>query len=373
VLLSTLFALGCGGGQISTGDGTFSETGEEADTGDAEQADTGDSEEGGGVTDEPLPICINELMSDNASVYEHPDGRFPDWIELHNPTAEAVDLGGWTLSDKRDDDGPPAIADGTVLPAGGFAVFDAVGELASEPDDLPFALAAEGGEVALFAPDGRGAIVTYGPSTGDFSLARTTDCCTGQGCLGWTYRGTPGDSNVAPTLSWTEVLSLGSTWTYKDDGAEVGGWMATAYDDSGWSSGPAPLGYGDEGMSTTVSYGDDAANKHLTTWFRTHVTVSDAPTVRAVRLDLRRDDGAIVYVNGAEAVRSNMPEGAVDGSTLAPTSTSGPSETAIWQLDLEPELFVEGDNVLAVEVHQHSVDSSDLVLDAALSIARNAQ
>src|SRR5210317_1667239 len=70
-----------------------------------------------------------------------------------------------------------------------------------------------------------------------------------------------------------QVLPMGSTWKYLDDGSDQGtGWQAVDFDDSGWASGPALLGYGsikDADVATEVSYGPDGENKYTTTYFRT--------------------------------------------------------------------------------------------------------
>ncbi|MBN1443000.1 MAG: hypothetical protein JXA90_09830, partial [Planctomycetes bacterium] len=42
---------------------------------------------------------INEILIENATVLQDATGEFPAWIELYNPSAEAVDLGGVALSD----------------------------------------------------------------------------------------------------------------------------------------------------------------------------------------------------------------------------------------------------------------------------------
>ena len=86
--------------------------------------------------------------------------------------------------------------------------------------------------------------------------------------------------------------------------------------------------------------------------------VSDPSVFQTLRINLRRDDGAIVYLNGVEVFRSNIREGAVDYGTLAITSNT--SETAFFSKTIEADGLVAGTNVIAVELHQASADSSDL-------------
>lgn len=87
---------------------------------------------------------------------------------------------------------------------------------------------------------------------------------------------------------------------------------------STWETGPAELGYGDGDEATEVSYGGNATDKHITTYFRQSFDFTgEAGANVAGLLRLRRDDGAIVYVNGVEVMRSNMPDGLVNFETTA--------------------------------------------------------
>ena len=197
--------------------------------------------------------------------------------------------------------------------------------------------------------------------------ARSPDCCTDAGCFEYAFRGTPGESNVVPVTTEVTLLSAGSTWKYLDGGADPGtGWTLPGFDDSAWASGPAPLGYGDTHQVTVVSYGADPSVKPTTTWFRSTVRVEGASSLNAATLRVLRDDGAIVYLNGVEVARSNMPEGAIDATTFASSSSSGAAETSFWTYALDPTQLAEGANTFAVEIHQHSLDSSDLGFDLAL-------
>jgi hypothetical protein len=139
------------------------------------------------------------------------------------------------------------------------------------------------------------------------------------------------------------------------------------FDDSGWSAGPAPLGYGDPHIATTVSFGPDSSAKYTTTYFRTTFLVEDPSRVTALTLALLRDDGAVVYVNGREATRDNMPSGLILPTTFALGGIGGADETTYQPHVLNPALVEAGVNVVAVEMHQQSNTSSDLGFDLFLS------
>ena len=164
----------------------------------------------------------------------------------------------------------------------------------------------------------------------------------------------------------TPLISAGATWKYRDTGvAPPANWTSNTFADSAWSSGPARLGYGDV-QATTVGFGGDTANRHLTTWFRHTFTVPDATLFDALRLDLQRDDGAVVYLNGVEILRDNLPSSGIAPTTLATTAIAGADETAWNTFTIPAAALVNGPNTLAIELHQSSPGSSDLGLDVRL-------
>ncbi len=163
------------------------------------------------------------------------------------------------------------------------------------------------------------------------------------------------------------LVSRGSTWRYRDDFSVVGSaWRQPAFDDSGWAQGPAPLGYGDGDEATVVGYGPDAGNKYTTTWFRRSFDVLGPAQFSSARVVLQRDDGAIVYLNGVEIVRVHMPRGPIAPTDRAVGTIGDPEEAAYHSYGFDPSLLVSGTNVLAVEVHQGSADSSDISFDLEL-------
>lgn len=173
---------------------------------------------------------------------------------------------------------------------------------------------------------------------------------------------TPGD------LQNVTLVPLGAVWRFYDQGTmPAGGWTSRTFNDSTWSSGAAQLGYGDDDVVTTVSFGPNPVSKYITTWFRHAFQVEDPRTMLAATLGVIRDDGAVVYLNGVEVFRSNMPSGTITPTTLASASVGGEDESAIFEADIDPARFVAGTNVLAVEIHQSDANSSDLSFQLQLS------
>lgn len=171
--------------------------------------------------------------------------------------------------------------------------------------------------------------------------------------------------------SWvsTSLVALQSEWRFRDTGVDLGvGWRESNFDDSAWELGVAELGYGDGDETTVVSYGPNANDKHITTYFR-HDFEYNGATDALVNglLSLRRDDGAVVYVNGVEVARSNMPGGFIAFEDEATEGVGGAAESALNSINVELSL-VNGNNVIAVEIHQVSGTSSDISFDLKLDV-----
>jgi hypothetical protein len=166
-------------------------------------------------------------------------------------------------------------------------------------------------------------------------------------------------------------VTKGSVWKYLDDGSNQGtAWGTRTFTDSAWASGPAPLGYGDANGQlpvTTTGYGPDLNNKYITTYFRRAFTVSNPASVSALSARIQRDDGAVVYLNGVEVFRSNMPAGPVNYLTPAASVVGLTDETTFYSQPVDPSVLVSGANVLAVEIHQANTNSSDIIFDLELS------
>ena len=166
-----------------------------------------------------------------------------------------------------------------------------------------------------------------------------------------------------------DLVPQDSVWRYLDDGSDQGtAWRETAFADGSWASGPAELGYGD-GDEATVVDGGQAGNRHITTYFRHTFSVADPASVFGLQLQLLRDDGAVVYLNGTEVYRINMPGGTITSSTRASGAIGGSTERTFESTSVSAALLVAGDNVVAVEIHQASPTSSDISFNLVLSTA----
>ena len=166
-----------------------------------------------------------------------------------------------------------------------------------------------------------------------------------------------------------------SVWKYLDNGADPGpAWVLPGFEDGGWPSGPAELGYGDAAdgrpEATVIGYGPSDTNKFVTTYFRHAWNVPDTRGITNLLLRLLRDDGAVVYLNGTEVFRNNLPPGTLTPDTLALLAIAGADEATFLEVNLSPAGLLAGRNLLAVAVHQSSLGSSDLSFDLELRALR---
>ena len=162
-------------------------------------------------------------------------------------------------------------------------------------------------------------------------------------------------------------IDFGALWKYLDDGSDQSVfWRESAYDDSLWRSGPAQLGYGD-GDESTVINGGPSTDRIISCYFRHTFVVEDASVISNLLVRLIRDDGGVVYMNGTEVFRSNMPTGEIDHTTLALDVSSGTDGTTnFYAKTIDPGLLLTGANLLAVEIHQAAHDGTNVSFDLAL-------
>lgn len=172
-------------------------------------------------------------------------------------------------------------------------------------------------------------------------------------------------AGASPLNAADVLVPTGATWKYLDNGSDQStAWRAPAFNDASWASGPAQLGYGDGDEATVVSFGPNSAAKYITTYFRRSFNVVNASAYLNATVRVLRDDGAVVYVNGTEVFRSNMPGGNIGYQTLASAAID---DTTFYSAAFSPGLLVEGANVVAVEIHQANATSTDVSFDLELT------
>jgi uncharacterized repeat protein (TIGR01451 family) len=201
---------------------------------------------------------------------------------------------------------------------------------------------------------------------------------------GTTVNGAAG-INIDVDNSLVNIIPFLTSWKYKDDNTRPVNWETTSYSDAAWATGTLTtanrdFGYGDGDEQVCVFYGSGYAgcpaspvpacnptpagcnNKSITTLFRKQFTVTGLSNYVGFQLNMHRDDGAVIYINGIEVGRTNMPSGTINNSTLALIAVDGSvgvtSEDTV--ININTAAFLEGANTIAVEIHQANVTSSDV-------------
>ncbi|HEU0011120.1 MAG TPA: lamin tail domain-containing protein [Verrucomicrobiae bacterium] len=293
-----------------------------------------------------------------------------DYIELYNADPLPVALGGLYLTDEPL--GAPAqhrVADLSFVAGGGFAVFTADGSEGAGPEHLNFKLGSEQGKIGLFASDLSVVdCVVYGPQRTDVSYGR---CPNGGSTFGVQSFASPGSGNTCETAPppppTVNLMPMTSTWRWHENTNLDGvNWQASAFNDSGWLSGQALFGTATVtigGQPTRTAMTADVAR--VTRYFRSSFVVPTNLNPNALQFYYILDDGMVVYVNGAERARYNMPQGTVLFATAASGAVSGtPPLTGPVPFPLGS--IQPGTNSIAVEVHQFPGGSGDCFLACRL-------
>ena len=140
-------------------------------------------------------------------------------------------------------------------------------------------------------------------------------------------------------------------------------WIETGFDDSKWLVGQSPLGYGKHHYRTKIR--TEKPPRPIAAYFRYSFHVDDPSKWAFLNLEYKADDGAVVFLNGKQISKFNMPNGEITSETKA----SRTLRDWIWSKfeTFEGSLLVKGKNTVAVRTHQGGPNSSDLLLRFAMT------
>jgi len=287
------------------------------------------------------PSTAKEVVP-STHLYAPGSTNLPPIVTLTSPASNSVFVGNATINVASDATDP----DGLIANVGFYANGVKISDDVTSPYAISWANNTPGAyALTAIATDGAGLSRTSAPVNVTFLAGLTT--------------------NVT-------LISTGSLWRYFDKGTDLGGaWPMLGFNDSSWSNGLAELGYGDSAdgrpEKTSIGYGPDVNNKYITTYFRRAFNVTDRTTFRSLTLRVMRDDGVVIYLNGSEVFRNNMPGGAINYLTPASTSVEGAGEYAFYSFAIDPAYLVNGTNVIAAEIHQFNGSSVDISFDFELT------
>jgi hypothetical protein len=159
----------------------------------------------------------------------------------------------------------------------------------------------------------------------------------------------------AQSSQWNSVVIPGQAWKYTLPDGPNTNWTKSNFDDSSWSVGNTGIGYGDEDDETIIS-------NTISLYMRKTFEIEDVSLVSRAVLDIDYDDGFVAYINGVEVARDlfsgdhtsySMPS---DGLHEAQLYTGNIPERYFF----DKTLLSDGSNIIAVQVHNQSLTSSDL-------------
>jgi len=161
----------------------------------------------------------------------------------------------------------------------------------------------------------------------------------------------------APALAgFAPLIRRHETWQYLADGRDApNGWTAADFDAKGWKTGPGGFGYGDGDDRTLLDMKDKYSRLYIRKTFDGDA-VTDA---KEMALSISYDDGFIAYLNGKEVARSHVKGSGETAKAIG--HEAGKFES--FTIEDFRSLLRSGTNVIAIEGHNHSVDSSDFSLD----------
>jgi hypothetical protein len=334
------------------------------------------------------PLVLNEVVAENASVIQDPseklgcqDGtqhcHYDDYLEIYNASDQEQDLSGLVLSGK-----PFHPIEGWHFPTGSriqarqrlVVWVDGDGKVEPgtiNPNDpekqefhTDFQIDGRSDEVILFQPVDRSGKTVFLPLDG----------------LRW---GRPGE----PIDQREDFIPRGDSWKYLKGQSQPPvqpdpqhpsltlSWKDLRYDEGSWRVGATGIGYGAGGLGTVLG---DMKNGYLTVFCRRAVTIPDSlfevvvindieisqVLLDRLYLEVTYDDGFIAYLNGTAVAARNLTRSGFDvpaEAEIAPT-------TQVFDITNRKDTLLKGSdrNLLAVEVHNASLGSNDLVFNARL-------
>ncbi|MBN1673422.1 MAG: lamin tail domain-containing protein, partial [Kiritimatiellae bacterium] len=175
---------------------------------------------------------------------------------------------------------------------------------------------------------------------------------------------------VSATAESATLVSRSTTWRYLKGTREASDprseWRTIDFDDSSWMKGAAPFGYGETGLNTTFA---DMQGSYSSFFLRKTFSVSSLTPDTYLRIAADYDDGFIVWVNGERVWDKNEPDDVYDRplhDSLARSSHEGGMFETNDVADAQDYLML-GENVVAVQVFNESLASSDAKLNLELS------
>ena len=182
-------------------------------------------------------------------------------------------------------------------------------------------------------------------------------------------------ASVLHPVDAATLLDRGSDWRWRPGSTEAStpdtAWRQLGFNDTEFTPAPSPFWYDTTGDSSTLSGGTIITGMQDSYWcifLRKTFVVANPAEVGGLRLGTLVDDGYVVWINGTEVHRVNVPGGSGSPVTITTVADNAVEPVAFLTYDLPPPgaYLQPGTNVITVQVFQSSLASSDLGFDASL-------
>jgi hypothetical protein len=148
-------------------------------------------------------------------------------------------------------------------------------------------------------------------------------------------------------------------------------WRFLSFNDSNWNNGNSGFGYADNDDNTNIPSGT------ISVYLRKKILISDISKISRLILDIDFDDGFVAYINGTEVARANISGSppSYDSTTLVDHEAQIYSGGIPDRFSIEnpEEILVNGENLLAIQIHNISNTSSDMTVIPFLSAIYNEE
>jgi hypothetical protein len=323
-------------------------------------------------------IVISEIM-----YHPQTDEAHNEFVEIYNEQATRLDIGRWQFNEGIDFVFPA----GTMLEPRSYLV------IARDPATItsrygvtnvvgPFSGALDNNSDHVILRDPAGGIMAEVDYADDGKWPVAADGA-GHSLSKFNLRGDPNDpdnwraspqpggspgrdNGFQDTFEDTTLIAPGDVWRYFKGTTEastpITAWRQIAFDDSGplWLQGPTGIGYSDGDDATILT---DMQNNYWSIFCRKTFTIADPAAIDQLILQVDHDDGFVAYLNGTEVGSGAMPTTRpVTYTTPAINHSATVDGGALTVLDITSfkSLLVAGTNVLAVQVHNNALASTDL-------------
>ncbi len=336
-------------------------------------------------------VVLSEFQAANVLTLVDEDGSAEDWLEIFNPTAAAVDLGGWYLTDdptRRTLWEFPS----TNLGPGKFLVVFASGKdrrVPGRPLHTDFKLTASGEYLALIEPDGVTAATEFAP----------------------VYPPQPANTSYGLPVVARRVtlLAVGASGKFQVPSNDAAGldWIDPGFDDMAWTTVRTGVGFDAANSLTNLmgsQVGEAMRGTNASAYLRLPFVADASARLEDLMLRIRYNDGFLAYLNGRLVATRNAPVATAGGTqtdsaadwslmgqqgfnnwcdscTFAVTIDQEPSAGAVWNssatatrtaeesvvveeidLTIVKDLVVSGTNVLALHGLNATADDPNFLL-----------